>query len=176
MLADALNMALDDEYRARATYQSVLNQFGPVFPFVNIVQSEQRHITALLPLFQRYGLAPVPDRWSGQAFPFNSVVEACEAGIAAEISNYQMYDRFLEQIAEPDVRFVFSNLRNASAYHHLPAFRYCAGQGDNTIDIPPPITMDGGDKSTIPWAAVAGVIAGTALVWWWIRRPQIPDA
>lgn len=43
----ALDHALDDEYRARATYRAVLARFGLVRPFVNIVESEGRHIEAL---------------------------------------------------------------------------------------------------------------------------------
>ena len=33
----ALVMAINDEYKARATYQAVLDKFGSVAPFTNIV-------------------------------------------------------------------------------------------------------------------------------------------
>jgi len=32
----ALVMAINDEYKARATHQAVVNKFGPVAPFTNI--------------------------------------------------------------------------------------------------------------------------------------------
>jgi hypothetical protein len=34
-LEEALQAALDDEYRARATYRAVLDAFGDVRPFIN---------------------------------------------------------------------------------------------------------------------------------------------
>ena len=53
---EVLCEALDDEYRARATYQKVIDTFGPVRPFVNIVEAEDRHAQALLSLFARFGV------------------------------------------------------------------------------------------------------------------------
>jgi hypothetical protein len=38
---DALNLAINDEYKAKSTYQKVINKFGPVMPFSNIINSEQ---------------------------------------------------------------------------------------------------------------------------------------
>jgi len=43
----ALEEALDDEYRARATYDQVIRDFGPVLPFTRIREAEERHINAL---------------------------------------------------------------------------------------------------------------------------------
>ena len=168
-LPNALAMALDDEYRARATYQAVLANHGPVLPFMNIVQAEQRHIDALLPLFSRYGIIPPPDRWSGQVTPPSSLLECCEAGVAAEISNYQMYDALLTQVSEPDVHSVFMNLRNASAYHHLPAFEACAAvhrtaRGQSTT------TQAADPEKTLPlWL---GLAVGAGLSWWLTQRAR----
>ena len=160
-LPAALNMALDDEYRARATYQAIVDAYGPVTPFANIVQAEQRHIEALLPLFQRYGLAPPYDRWNGNVQVPPSLQAACEAGVQAEINNYQMYDRLLTEVAEPDVRAVFSNLRNASAYHHLPAFQACAA------------ALAGELNTSNNLSSIAlGLVAGAALIWLLTRASQ----
>ena len=153
-LQQALSEGLDDEFRARATYQSVLDTYGPVWPFVNIRQSEQRHIDALLPLFKRYGI-PVPiDRWVGQVEPPPSIAKACHDGVVGEIGNYQMYDRLLLQVTQPDVRQVFSNLRNAAAYHHLPAFQRCTDSATNSFA-----------GFWLPLAA--GAVLGMALGMWW---------
>ena len=73
--------ALDDEYKARATYRQVLADFGDVRPFSNIVEAEQRHIDALLVLFERYGIEVPEDPWPGQAPRFSSIEEACQAGV-----------------------------------------------------------------------------------------------
>ena len=168
-LPNALAMALDDEYRARATYQAVLANYGPVLPFVNIVQAEQRHIDALVPLFGRYGVVPPPDRWSGQVTPPSSLLESCEAGVAAEISNYQMYDALLTQVSEPDVRSVFMNLRNASAYHHLPAFKACVAY-HSTTGSQSTTSQTAGPEKTLPlWL---GLAVGAGLSWWLTQRAR----
>ncbi|WP_449418186.1 ferritin-like domain-containing protein [Phormidium nigroviride] len=125
-LKRALIEALEDEYKARATYRLILSKFGAIRPFVNIVESEERHIQALLPLFWKYGI-PVPaDNYSQQIIVPNSVREACEEGVRAEIENAAMYDRLLDATRDyPDVQRVFLNLQWASQSRHLPAFQRC---------------------------------------------------
>lgn len=44
----ALEEALLDEYKARATYNKVIEVFGLIRPFSNIVEAEGRHVQALL--------------------------------------------------------------------------------------------------------------------------------
>ncbi len=44
---NALLEALDDEYKAAVTYAQVIDDFGPIRPFVNIIEAERRHIEAL---------------------------------------------------------------------------------------------------------------------------------
>jgi hypothetical protein len=46
----ALREALDDEYRAWATYDQVIADFGEVPPFANIREAEGRHIDAICAL------------------------------------------------------------------------------------------------------------------------------
>lgn len=171
-LASALTIALDDEYRARASYRTILNAYGEVWPFTAIVQAEQRHIEALLPLFQCYGVEPPADRWRGNIAPPASLQVACQAGAAAEVSNYQMYDSLLGQVFEEDVRQVFWALRNASALHHLPAFQTCAANHspemrtafDNT-GVP---TKAGLDLKTV----VAGVCISVGALWLFNRAKE----
>lgn len=122
----ALREALDDEYKARATYQSVIDRFGPVRPFVNIIEAEERHANALLRLFERFGMEPPKDRWAGQVPAPSSLAEACKAGVEAEIENAAMYARLLAQVSDTRVRDVLTRLQQASQQRHLPAFRRCA--------------------------------------------------
>jgi hypothetical protein len=81
---DALQEALDDEYKAWATYDQIIHDFGLERPFVNIRESEARHIEALRTLFHRYGLQMPENTWPGRVPRFASTRQACEAGIAAE--------------------------------------------------------------------------------------------
>jgi len=43
-----LQFAIEDEYLARSEYLSVLDSFGQIRPFVNIVRAEKRHILICL--------------------------------------------------------------------------------------------------------------------------------
>jgi hypothetical protein len=126
---DALREALDDEYRALATYDRVIGDFGPVRPFVNIREAEARHIAALSTLFARYGLPLPRNAWPGKVARFASVHEACQAGVTAEIENSRLYERLLACARHADVRKVFRRLQEASQLRHLPAFRRCLARG-----------------------------------------------
>ncbi len=125
----ALRDALDDEYQAWATYDQVIADFGEVMPFVNIRDSEARHIEALSALFRTYGV-PIPtNAWPGKVPRYGSVREACDAGVAAEVANGALYARLLAATRRPDILTVFQRLQEASQQRHLPAFRRCAERG-----------------------------------------------
>jgi hypothetical protein len=164
-LHEALIMAIDDEFRARATYQAVIDQYGPVFPFANIVHAEERHIAALVTVFQRYGLPLPTDRWTGNITLPPTLNEICAAGVAGEIRNYQMYDWLLTQVAEPDARAVFASLRNASANHHLPAFQACV---EATSSASATAIADRDGYQTIGNTMISaglGLLLGAGLIW-----------
>lgn len=123
-LHQALCEALDDEYKARATYQAVIDAFGPILPFANIIQSEQRHINALLSLFSGRGLPAIHDPYALGMMAPESIEEACRIGVEAEIENAALYDRLMQAAAgDEEVLWVFRALRRASNECHLPAFR-----------------------------------------------------
>ena len=122
----ALNEALDDEYHAWSTYDQVIADFGEVPPFSNIREAEARHVEALCVLFARYGV-PVPENaWPGRVERYASLQAACEAGVAAEIANGEMYERLLRASQRPDILTVLRNLQEASQQRHLAAFQRCA--------------------------------------------------
>lgn len=126
-LEKALVEALEDEYKARATYRSVISQFGEIRPFINIVESEERHIQALVSLFQKYEISIPADNYADRVKVPASVEEACQNGVQAEIENGEMYQRLLALTSEySDVQRVFLNLQRASQENHLPAFQRCA--------------------------------------------------
>jgi rubrerythrin len=124
MLLEALN----DEYKARAFYRLVLKTFGPVRPFINIVEAEDTHARALEALCARYRIAIPSDEWEGKLQPPSSVLEACRAGVESEIENIAMYNRFLGETDEPEVRALFQRLQARSREAHLPAFERCAAR------------------------------------------------
>ena len=124
---EALNAALDDEYKAHATYAQVIADFGKVRPFSNIIKSEETHISELLKIYAKYDLEPVDDRWTGQIAPVESVAEACRIGVQAEVENADLYDDLFEKVDNQDIIAVFTSLRDASRDKHLPAFQRCGG-------------------------------------------------
>lgn len=125
--AGALADAIQDEYKARATYQKVVDTFGSVRPFSNIIKAETQHIAALAQLFQRYGLPIPPDTWASRVPAFASIEEACAAAVQAEIDNGKLYDSLFARAKSPDIIRVFEALQRASLENHLPAFQSCAG-------------------------------------------------
>ncbi len=144
-LQEVLTEALDDEYKARAMYRKVIDQFGPVRPFVNIVEAEERHIAVLLPLFEKYRIAPPKDNWAKMVRVPDTVLEACQAGVDAEIENIAMYDRLLGAVQEEDVVRVLTNLHAASREHHLPAFQRCVERGGGCAGAPGEMCLQGGE-------------------------------
>jgi hypothetical protein len=121
----ALHEALDDEYKAWATYDQVIDDFGPIRPFINIRDAESRHIDALLQVFNDYDLTAPSNNWVGKAPRYEDVQTACAAGVEAEIENGELYERILESTAQPDILAVYHNLCDASQERHLPAFQRC---------------------------------------------------
>lgn len=129
---NALGRALDDEYKARTTYDVVMAEFGEVRPFVNIREAEQKHIDSLLGLYDTYGLEAPENVYTESDIPaFDSVDAACEAGVEAEIVNAALYRDDLLPVVEEydDITAVFTNLMDASQENHLPAFERCGGGG-----------------------------------------------
>lgn len=125
-LTAMLVRAIQDEYRAEAIYQGVLNDFSQVQPFVNVLSAEERHSAAIGRLFTARGVAvPVSTSTAATVPHFATLAAACAAGAVAERENIAMYDDLLRADLPADVRQVFSNNRSASAVNHLPAFERC---------------------------------------------------
>jgi hypothetical protein len=124
----ALDEALDDEHKAWATYDQVIRDFGPVRPFINIRESESRHINALTSLYDRYGVETPANPWVGKVPRYDSLQSACEAAVEAEIENVELYARIMPASDRAEILAVFRNLRDASQQRHLAAFKRCANR------------------------------------------------
>ena len=122
---EALHLALDDEYHAFAVYQTVISDFGEVTPFVEIAESELRHIEALLKQFDKHGITPPENAWIGEVSSFDSIQAACQAGVEAELANVDLYGKLFSMVDDPGLIQVFTNLSRASQESHLPEFQSC---------------------------------------------------
>jgi hypothetical protein len=122
---DALNQAILEEYGALNLYQSVIAQFGNVYPFLQIVRAEQQHVNALTRQATKYGVT-VPSNPGLTTVPnFNTLSDACKAGVAAEIADAALYDELKPLVTQSSLLQVFNNLQSASLNSHLPAFQTC---------------------------------------------------
>lgn len=126
-LVAILNADIQDEYRAEAIYQGVLNDFGAnTLPFANIIRAEQQHARSVAGLFTARGMAVPASLWSPANVPrFTTLRAACAAGVENETANVALYDSQLSLSLPDDVRRVLLNNRDASLYNHLPAFQRC---------------------------------------------------
>jgi hypothetical protein len=122
---DALSQAILEEYGALNLYQSVIAQFGNVYPFSFIVNAEQQHINALVRQATKYGVA-IPANPGLTTVPtFATLSDACRAGAAAEIADAALYDELKSVVTHTDILQVFNNLQSASLNSLLPAFQTC---------------------------------------------------
>jgi hypothetical protein len=122
---DALLMALEDEYKAWSVYDQVIDNLDAGRPFTNIQRAEEKHIAALVTLFDYYGLDIPPNEWPGNVPTFDTLADACEAGVQAEIDNAALYDELFNMVDNADILRVFQALQRASQTKHLPALEQC---------------------------------------------------
>jgi rubrerythrin len=123
ILDQTLRIACYDEYHAYETYKKVIEKFGPVNPFANIIEAEQNHINAALVFLQKYNVEPPINDWVDKIEIPDSLIECCEVGVAAEIENIKMYDNLLSYTKQADIQDMFFRLQAASYNSHLPMFR-----------------------------------------------------
>lgn len=123
----AVLSALDDEYKARATYEAVMSKLGRIRPFVMISRAETQHISSLAAILDKYGIDTPADPWIGKVSVPDTLAESCQAGVAAEIANASLYrDDLLPKVKEyEDIVGVFTSLMDASQEQHLSAFQSC---------------------------------------------------
>ena len=127
-LESMMTVLINDEYKARAEYEAIVDEFGEQAPFTNLIRAETNHINALTNLFEMYGLDVPEDNGASVAVVPDSLQEAYEIGVEAEIANAALYENYLSQDLPNAVETVFTNLMNASAEKHLPTFEaYASG-------------------------------------------------
>lgn len=128
--ADALALALEDEYRAEAMYEAVMTAHGQVRPFSNIIRAEKRHSARVREEMTRLGIEYTDTNpFLGKITAPATLLEACQQGVDAEIENIALYDEILPTIADNQVKATLTDLQWASRERHLPAFQRCVDRG-----------------------------------------------
>ncbi len=126
-IEDMLLYAAQDEYLARAEYAAIMDKFGVIRPFGNIIKAEESHLAWLKDAFAAFKLSFPADGSGAYIQAPATLLESYKAGVQAEIDNIAMYDRFLatalvQRPENQDLKVLFANLRNASE-NHLRAFQ-----------------------------------------------------
>ena len=124
---EALDEAINDEYKALSVYEAVVTKLGTVRPFSMIMGAEEQHIASLKAIYDKYGLEVPVNTWPSKVSAPDTLQEACQVGVDAEIANAALYeDKLLPAVdGYEDIVAVFTNLMNASEQKHLPAFERC---------------------------------------------------
>ena len=124
---DALDEAINDEYKALAIYEAVTSKLGSVRPFSMIKGAEEQHIASLKAVYDKYGIIPPANTLSGTLTAPETLKEACQIGVEAEIANAALYREELIPAVKDyeDITNVFTNLMNASQEKHLSSFERC---------------------------------------------------
>ena len=123
--AQGLQDAILEEYGALNLYQGVMDTLGAELPFTQIARSEQQHVNALLRQAQIYGVEAPANPGLTQPVSFDSLTEACQAGVQAEIADAALYDTLKAVTTHASLLQVYDNLQSASLNQHLPAFEVC---------------------------------------------------
>jgi len=128
-LLEAL-LGAEGEYAAYATYAAILEAFGDVAPFGNIMESEAKHIESLKQILDRYNVPYLDENpYLGVVQTPESLAAAAQAGVDAEIANVALYEEQLAAVSRyPDIVEVFVKLQIASQENHLPAFERAAAR------------------------------------------------
>lgn len=127
VVISALEEAIEDEYKALTVYQKVTDTLGMVRPFSMIMGAEEQHIASLKAIFDKYGLEVPKNNWAGKITVPNTLKEACQVGVQAEIANAALYkEKLLPAVKNyEDITLVFTSLMKASEEKHLSAFEKC---------------------------------------------------
>lgn len=118
------------EYAAYATYDAILEEYGTMNPYANIMAAEAKHIESLKQILDQYEVAyPTENPYLGMIEVPASLAKAAQVSVAEEIANVALYAEQLGAVADyPDIVAVFLNLQAASLEQHLPALERAAAR------------------------------------------------
>lgn len=126
---EMLKYAIEDEFLARQEYECIMEEYGEQKPFSNIILAEVNHIEMIKEIYDSYEYDMPKDTAIDHVIIPESISDALEIGVQAEIDNIAMYNKFLEYDLPEDIKDVFIKLRDASE-KHLKAFENGVDRGN----------------------------------------------
>ena len=118
-LLDMLTYAVEDEYLAHGEYMEIIARFDVERPYGNIARSEEMHLSFLSEVYGSYGIPFPVDTSSDHLILPESLLEAAETGVQAEIDNIAMYEKFMTHDLPENIYTVFEALMKGSESHLL---------------------------------------------------------
>ncbi|WP_456399108.1 ferritin-like domain-containing protein [Mesoaciditoga sp.] len=122
--------ALQEERLAAATYQVVIDKFGEVEPFTNILKAEEQHIAAVENLLKVNNIDIPKNNVTAEA-P-ETLEEAYAKTIEVEKEDIALYEKMLPDISDTMIKTVFTRLTNASEWHLKTFEAYSKGETPET--------------------------------------------
>lgn len=117
-LVKALTYSLEDEYLAQANYDTYIEEFGAIRPFVQNKVAERHHINKLLLLFKKYNIDVPKDIAKQFTTKPKTLENAFLEGIKKEKNNISMYRKFQSiKVFPEDVLTTFTELKMDSNNH-----------------------------------------------------------
>lgn len=120
---EILDEAIASEIRAYFTYLYAADEFGD--PFARIRDAELRHVGAVEHLYIKRGVEAPPVLEPEGVPTFKTRLQACQAGVAAELAVVALYDE-LVPLVPADAARVLLQLQSVSEANHLEAFLACS--------------------------------------------------
>jgi hypothetical protein len=122
-----LDSLVVDEYRAAARYQQVMQAFGTVSPFREMLPVQGARVEALMQVYRQYPAFPPPNPFDGPQYMerYASVAGACEVALEAETATAERYARALALNPPAAVQKILRYNRASTLAFEVAATRRC---------------------------------------------------
>jgi len=133
-LKATLDILLMDEFKARAEYEAIVDEFGLVSPYTQLIQAETKHIQSLERIYDAFGFAIPADTGKDFVVLPTSLDASYQIGITAETNNIALYETYLLTDLPASIERVFTNLQRASENHLATFTAYQSGDTSNLVN------------------------------------------
>lgn len=135
-LTQALRIAMYNQYKVYELYRLSSATFQKQEPFTNIMQAKTEQFDKMVRIATNLQIeAPVNDITGSIKAP-NSLKEAYELAVAAEVETIQMYDYLIPYVAQnAELLDAFYQFQAASYNKHLPVFRSHVQNADQPTEV-----------------------------------------
>jgi len=133
-LKATLDILLMDEFKARAEYEAIVDEFGLVSPYTQLIQAETQHIQSLERIYDAFGFAIPADTGKDYVVLPTSLDASYQIGITAETNNIALYETYLLTDLPTSIERVFANLQRASENHLATFSAYQSGDTSNLVN------------------------------------------